>query len=87
MDGSLGHFKATLQRRKERSDKKGNKYPKPSLKKGKKVDYNFPKLTDEELENFRNELLIKSKIRSRKILLITVVIFIILVILLFQLLR
>lgn len=77
MDGSLGHFKATLQRKKERAEKKGNRSANHSSKPGEKVDYNFPKLSKEELEKVKDKIRRDSKRRKLK----QVVIFIIILIL------
>lgn len=77
MDGSLGHFKATLQRKKERAEKKGHRSANHSSKPGEKVDYNFPKLSKEELEKVKDKIRRDSKRRKLK----QVVIFIIILIL------
>lgn len=76
MDGSLGHFKATLQRKKERAEKKGNRSANHSSKPGEKVDYNFPKLSKEELEKVKDKIRRDSKRRRLKQMVIFIIILI-----------
>ncbi|MGC1631497.1 MAG: hypothetical protein WA749_05220 [Gelidibacter sp.] len=61
MDGSLGHFKATLQRRKERQEKNSGKFGKHLLNSKTIVGakYDFPELSMLELEK------VKSAIREK----------------------
>ena len=66
MDGSLGHFKATLQRKKQRAEKKGNRAEHYSSKPGQKVEYNFPKLSKDELEKLKEKIRLDSKRRKKK---------------------
>ena len=77
MDGSLGHFKATLQRKKERAEKKGNRSANHSSKPGEKVDYNFLKLSKEELEKVKDKIRRDSKRRKLKQVVIFIIILII----------
>jgi len=74
MDGSLGHFKATLQRKKERVEKKGNRSGNTSSRTGEKVEYNFPKLTKEELEKVKEKIRLESNRRKKKQIIIFLVI-------------
>jgi hypothetical protein len=76
MDGSLGHFKATLQRKKERAEKKGNRPRNQSTRVGNKVEYNFPKLSKEELEKVKEKIRRDSKRRMKKQIIIFLVIII-----------
>ena len=76
MDGSLGHFKATLQRKKERAEKKGNRPKNHTSKTGEKVEYNFPKLSKEELEKVKEKIRLDSKRRKKKQMIIFIVIII-----------
>lgn len=66
MDGSLSHFKATLQRKKERAEARegwrtqtGYGYAQHD-----KTSYNFPQLSDAELETVKN--VIRQKIRAQQ---------------------
>ena len=63
MDGSLGQFKATLQRRKERSEKHKarNNGTQADKSVSGKVDFEFPKFSEEELENLKLKLRKKKK--------------------------
>ena len=74
MDGSLGHFKATLQRKKERAEKKGNRGGQNSTGSGEKVEYNFPKLSNEELEKVKEKIRLDSNRRKKKQIIIFMVI-------------
>ena len=74
MDGSLGHFKATLQRKKERAEKKGSRNEYHSTGKGEKVEYNFPKLSKDELEKVKEKIRLDSNRRKKKQIIIFIVI-------------
>ncbi|WPY97663.1 hypothetical protein [Christiangramia sp. OXR-203] len=76
MDGSLGHFKATLQRKKQRAEKKGNRAEHYSSKPGQKVEYNFPKLSKDELEKLKEKIRLDSKRRKKKQIIIFMIIII-----------
>lgn len=67
MNGSLGHFKATLQRRKERKEKQKEKFNKKNLDfVSNKVDeLEFPKPSSYELKKINKAF--KNKIRKHKI--------------------
>ncbi|GER59289.1 hypothetical protein ULMA_13970 [Patiriisocius marinus] len=74
MHGSLSHFKATLQRRKDRIDTK----EKTSLSKAglttrnKKPNFNFPKMNNEEFAQFKANL----ESKKRKNTLINIILFV-----------
>tara|TARA_R110002020_G_scaffold303939_2_gene519461 strand:- start:80551 stop:80787 length:237 start_codon:yes stop_codon:yes gene_type:complete len=55
MDGSLGHFKATLARRKERQEKNRSRFDdgKNSSAKSFKTEYDIPKVSEKELEKVK----------------------------------
>ena len=76
MDGSLGHFKATLQRKKERAEKKGNRSANHSSNPGEKVEYNFPKLSKEELEKVKEKIRRDSRRRKKKEIIVFIIILI-----------
>lgn len=79
MDGSLSHFKATLQRRKERKDKNTGKFGKtpfnPNYKPGS--EYVFPKLSVMEMEVFKKTISEKIKRQQRKQTILSLAIFIV----------
>ncbi len=64
MDGSLGQFKATLQRRKERQEKNrsrfnnGQNQPAP---KSLKTQYNIPKISKKELKKIKFVIKVKKE--------------------------
>lgn len=67
MHGSLGHFKATLQRNKARKAKAEGKFDKKKLKynsQEKKVEFDFPELSKAEMENLKQK--IRSDIRKSR---------------------
>ncbi|TGV01570.1 hypothetical protein [Flavivirga rizhaonensis] len=54
--GGSGHFKAVLQRRKDRKDKNSDKFDKKKLlnkRYGKKLEFNSPNLRASELERLK----------------------------------
>lgn len=56
MHGGLGHFKAVLQRRKERKDKASGRFDKKKLNyktTWHKPEFNFPELRTSELERLK----------------------------------
>tara|TARA_R110002020_G_scaffold150330_4_gene326978 strand:+ start:247 stop:519 length:273 start_codon:yes stop_codon:yes gene_type:complete len=64
MDGSLGHFKATLSRRKERKAKNKSKFEKGNRSlsnSDSKTTYRFPKLTPKELEKVKATIKLKKQ--------------------------
>ncbi len=88
MNGSLGHFKAILQRRKERQQKSEGKFEKqkPSYSSEQPPAYNFPKLSEQELEKVKQDIRLKIKAENKKQLLILVAVAILLLSVLFYLL-
>ena len=70
MHGSLGQFKATLQRKKERSDAKsrGNFSRKNTYSSSKTTEgqFDFPKMSDSEFNEFKSKLESKRRISSIK---------------------
>ncbi len=69
MHGSLGHFKATLQRNKERKAKTEGRFDKKKLKYSVSkhdIQYHFPELTKSEMDRVKRE--IRNKLRKEKIL-------------------
>ena len=79
MHGSLSHFKATLQRKKERSDAKnrGNFSRKNSYTfEGKLVDkFNLPKMSESEFIEFKLKLKAERKKQNVKDLLLLIIVF------------
>ncbi|WJJ96578.1 hypothetical protein [Algibacter luteus] len=80
-DGSLSQFKATLarkiernQKRQARSDRNSSSYKSS----GSKPEYNFPKLSESELEILKSDIRKKAKSHRKKEL-ITIAIFFIIV--------
>ncbi|MCK0107747.1 hypothetical protein MWU58_00435 [Flavobacteriaceae bacterium S0825] len=67
MNGSLGHFKATLLRRKQRKEKQEGKFNKQNLDfiSNKVGDLEFPKPSSYELKKINETF--KNKIRKHKI--------------------
>ena len=64
MDGSLGHFKATLARRKERKAKSKSSFEKSNVSSSKpnsNTTYRFPKLTPKELEKVKATIKLKKQ--------------------------
>ncbi|HEA28733.1 hypothetical protein LCGC14_2897720 [marine sediment metagenome] len=56
MDGSLGHFKATLARRKERQEKNRSRFDQGKnsyTTKQSKTEYKIPEVSDKELEKIK----------------------------------
>ena len=59
MNGSLSQFKATLRRKADRNDQANNKFgPRRNLAKDthKSPEYNFPELTDKELNALKKNI-------------------------------
>lgn len=79
MDGSLSHFKATLQRRKERKDKNTGKFWKTPFhfNYNSGSQYDFPKLSVMEMEEFKKTIREKIKQQQRKQTIISLAIFIV----------
>ena len=64
MNSSLGHFKATLQRIKERKAKSGSRFDKRRLQykaHNTKPEFNFPVLKKSELERLKKGIRTKMK--------------------------
>ncbi len=82
--GSLSQFKADLARKKAREYQRNNKfnnYGKTDTRVREKTEYNFPKLSESELEEVQYEIREKLKTQRRKQLLIIVSLFTLLIIL------
>ena len=79
MHGSLGHFKATLQRRKERSESKnrGNFSRKNSYTSEGKIadEVNRPKMSETEFTEFKLKLKAARKKQNSKELVILITVF------------
>ncbi|MCI2230520.1 hypothetical protein MC378_15195 [Polaribacter sp. MSW13] len=78
-DGSLSQFKATLarkiernQKRQARSDRNSSSYKSSNSK----PEYNFPKLSESELEKVKNDIRKKAKSERKKELITIAIIFI-----------
>lgn len=68
MDGSLSHFKATLQRRKDRKDKNTGKFGKTPFQSHYKSGspYVFPKVSEMEMEVLKKNISKNIKRRQHK---------------------
>ncbi|WP_194767414.1 hypothetical protein [Tamlana sp. I1] len=80
-DGSLSQFKATLARKIERNQKRQARNDRnlSSYKSSdSKPEYNFPKLSETELEKVKNDIRKKAKSERKKELITIAIIFIIL---------
>ena len=79
MDGSLSHFKATLQRRKERKDKNTGKFGKTPFHShfNSGSEYDFPKLSVMEMEVFKKTISGKIKRQQRKQIILSLTILIV----------
>jgi hypothetical protein len=80
-DGSLSQFKATLarkiernQKRKARSDRNTSSYKNSDLK----SHFDFPKLSESELEKVKSEIRKKAKLERKKEIITIAIVFIIL---------
>lgn len=87
-DGSLSQFKATLarkmerkQKRQARSDRNSSSYKSSNSK----PEYNFPKLSESELEKVKNDIRKKAKSERKKEMITIAIIFIILTLLILYL--
>jgi len=79
MNGSLGQFKATLQRRKERKEKNGGMFGKKPLSLqqiDRSSQFDFPKLSATELEQIKTEIREKIKSDNRRHWLVSIMIII-----------
>ncbi|WP_282135903.1 hypothetical protein [Seonamhaeicola maritimus] len=59
MHGSLGHFKALVQRHKARKEKTESRFEKRkrnTKRGGEKLDFNFPKLRESELKRLKKKI-------------------------------
>lgn len=67
-DGSLSQFKATLARKIERNQKRQSRTDRNSVYKSsdEKPEYNFPQLSETELEKLKNDIRNKLKADRRK---------------------
>lgn len=80
-DGSLSQFKATLARKIERNQKRQARNDRNSSSyksSDSKPEYNFPKLSESELEKVKNDIQKKAKSERKKELITIAIIFIIL---------
>ncbi|WP_048331189.1 hypothetical protein [Bizionia psychrotolerans] len=80
-DGSLSQFKATLARKIERNQKRQARNDRNSSSyksSDSKPEYNFPKLSESELEKVKNDIRKKAKSERKKELITIAIIFIIL---------
>lgn len=72
MHGGLSQFKAAQQRRKERSESrdKGGFERKPNRSVSDKIatDFNFPKMSEAEFEEFKAKLIKKRKQKERRVI-------------------
>lgn len=79
-DGSLSQFKATLARKIERNQKRQARSDRNSFSfknSDSKPEYNFPKLSEFELEKVKRNIRAKAKLKRKKELIIIVTILII----------
>ena len=63
-DGSLSQFKATLARKKARKDKSKGKFDRKKLgfnDDDSKPEYNFPELSEDEMDSVKKEIRRKAK--------------------------
>ena len=82
MDGSLGHFKATILRRKQRLEKKNGKFDKKNLNynSNKARNLEFPKPSKKELALLKKS--IRNKLKKRKRIEFIIFVFVIIILLL-----
>lgn len=86
-DGSLSQFKATLARKLERKEKRQSRsdrnlnYNTSHLK----PEFDFPELTESELEKVKDEIKNKIKAEKKKELIITIVVFVAVISIIFYL--
>ncbi len=88
--GSLSQFKATLARKKARKEKTQGKFDRNKIDyKGSDVttEFDFPKLSESELEILKEEIRIKAKTEKRRELIVFGIILIVLITLLFYLIN
>ena len=79
-DGSLSQFKATLARKIERNQKRQARSDRnsPSYKSSdSKPEYNFPKLSESELEKVKSDICKKAKSERKKEFISIAIVFII----------
>lgn len=81
-DGSLSQFKATLARKLERSQKRQARADRNTSynSSGAKPKYNFPELSESELEKVKSDIRKKLETRRKRELIFTAVIFFVIVI-------
>ena len=85
-DGSLSQFKATLARKQARKDKAKGKFERNRLdfkNSDPKDEFDFPKLSDSDLEDLKSEIRSKAKSDRRKELILFGIIVVGLICLLF----
>lgn len=87
-DGSLSQFKATLARKIERNQKRQARSERNSSSyksSNSKPEYNFPKLSESELEKVKSDIRKKAKSDRKKELITLAIVFIILTLLILYL--
>ncbi|RKN83225.1 hypothetical protein [Ulvibacterium marinum] len=87
-DGSLSQFKATLARKKARKDKSQGKFDRKKMgfkNPDSKPEFNFPKLSESELEKVKIDIRKKIKSDRRNELIILGIVFIALALLILYL--
>ena len=88
MHGSLEHFKATLQRKKERKAKAEGRFDKKKLKYSaseKKPEFDFPVLKKPELEKVKAKIRAKIKKEKRLDYLLVIIVLLVFVLIWFLL--
>ena len=87
-DGSLSQFKATLARKKARKDKNQGKFDRKKMgfkKSESKPAYDFPELTDTELEKFKIDIQKKKKREGKVEFIFIVVVFFLIILAIWKL--
>ncbi len=87
-DGSLSQFKATLARKKARKDKSQGKFERKKMgfkSSDSKPEFDFPKLSESELEKVKSDIRKKMKSDRRNELIILGILFIVLTLLILYL--
>lgn len=87
-DGSLSQFKATLARKKARKDKNQGKFDRKKMgfiKSESKLVYDFPELTDAQLEKFKIDIQKKKKSERQVELIFIVFVFLLIILAIWKL--
>ncbi|REG87272.1 hypothetical protein [Winogradskyella sediminis] len=77
-DGSLSQFKATLARKIERNQKRqarSDRYSTSYKNSDSKTEFDFPKLSESELEKVKSDIQKKAKSERKKELIVIVIVF------------